>query len=405
MNVPRLAFCGALWAFSAAAQSLVIDLPVGSQLADVHAATTRVCAGLADGSATTATLLFAAGRHNIDMATSTLFEVTGCAAPVGGRLVIAGAGMDVTSLVLATHGNTVLDGKQGWARLTVRDLTFARPAATATQATIVAVAADGKHLTLETARGFPSIAALLVDRLPRLGAEQGLYLRRYRAAAGAEQHPRLVTDLGTNGTEWPPNENAQVRFVCGGDGERCPDIEPVAGSPRQVKLKVAWGTPGEQQRYAKAAGDAGTVVGVKVKHGGQTFYLSGGDDVAFLRVRWLDHSRGIVKDSPNVLLRDTRVEHSLLHAKGLSGAGAALATPGGGPQIRGWVHNVTVSNHTSAGTGDDALGLFGILSGSVTGCHISDSFARGILLSNVSDEFAANVKGNAVVRCPVFRTS
>ena len=47
----------------------------------------------------------------------------------------------------------------------------------------------------------------------------------------------------------------------------------------------------------------------------------------------------------------------------------------------------------------------GILSGSVTGCDIRDSFARGILLANVSDAFAANVKGNTVVRCPIFRST
>ena len=115
------------------AGSLVIELPVGSELADVHSALSHACAALA-GSTSTATLLFAAGVHSIDMHNSTLFALSGCAAPLGGRLVIAGHGMDSTFLVLATHGNTVLEGNGRWARLTVRDLTFARPVATTTQA-------------------------------------------------------------------------------------------------------------------------------------------------------------------------------------------------------------------------------------------------------------------------------
>ena len=124
--------------------------------------------------------------------------------------------------------------------------------------------------------------------------------------------------------------------------------------------------------------------------------------------------------------------------------------------------NLTVFNHSATGTGDDSLGLFHITrcevrgvevcrcggvevwrcvevsrgpckhfccrwaflsfclfsvyvsffclsvyvflsSGSVTGCHIRDSLARGILLCQVSDEFAANVKDNEVLRCPIWR--
>jgi hypothetical protein len=45
----------------------------------------------------------------------------------------------------------------------------------------------------------------------------------------------------------------------------------------------------------------------------------------------------------------------------------------------------------------------------VRGCHIRDSFARGILLQNVSDAFAASVldpaSGNDVLRCPIYRPS
>jgi hypothetical protein len=103
-----------------------------------------------------------------------------------------------------------------------------------------------------------------------------------------------------------------------------------------------------------------------------------------------------------VHFEDTRVERRVV--------GQALASNGGGPQIRGnrgfgGVHNITIVNHTSEGTGDDSLGLFGILSGSVSGCHIADGYARGILLASVSDKFAENVRsgGNVVTRCPIMR--
>ena len=81
-----------------------------------------------------------------------------------------------TTLVVTTHGNNVIEGKNGWARLTFRDLTFARPNATTTQA--VVLHANAQHLTVKITAGFPPIDALLVDRLSRLGpgrAEQGLF--------------------------------------------------------------------------------------------------------------------------------------------------------------------------------------------------------------------------------------
>jgi hypothetical protein len=107
-----------------------------------------------------------------------------------------------------------------------------------------------------------------------------------------------------------------------------------------------------------------------------------------------------MQNCEDVVLRNTRVDHE--PSRVLT---EALATPGGGPQINGCTQ-LTIDNHTSAGTGDDALGLFRVAAGYVRGCHIRDSFARGILLSNVSDAFAENVYsgGNSVERCPILRT-
>ena len=161
--------------------------------------------------------------------------------------------------------------------------------------------------------------------------------------------------------------------------------------------KTQWDT--EADAYRAAIGNSSIIVGIKVKHGGQAFAIRGGDDLVFTRVRWLGHSRGIIADVNNVAFRNTRVDRWA--------GGAALATPGGGPQIdgqkSGGVHNLTIENHTSTGTGDDSLGLFGIVSGHVSGCHIADSFARGILLDGCGDGFVA--RDNELLRCPLYRTN
>jgi hypothetical protein len=137
------------------------------------------------------TIFFTAGNHQVHMPYD-LFNVTGMAAPVGGRLTIAGAGMLLTTLNVTTHGNNVIVGKSGTVRLTFRDLTFARPKLTTTQGTLVEV--GDKSVTIKIAVGFPQMSGLLVDRLPRLKAEQGLYIKRFRG--GFADGPHIVTDPG-----------------------------------------------------------------------------------------------------------------------------------------------------------------------------------------------------------------
>ena len=68
-----------------------------------------------------------------------LFNMTAMVAPPGGRLVIAGAGMDETKLVLntTTANHEVMKG-HAFSRLSIQDLTFTRAAQTTTQGTVVA---------------------------------------------------------------------------------------------------------------------------------------------------------------------------------------------------------------------------------------------------------------------------
>ena len=57
-----------------------------------------------------------------------------------------------------------------------------------------------------------------------------------------------------------------------------------------------------------------------------------------------------------------------------------------------------VRNHTSEGTGDDAIALFNVKTGELTANHLNDSFARGIYLYRSTPTMA----GNVLARCAVF---
>lgn len=231
-------------------------------------------------------------------------------------------------------------------------------------------------------------------------------MRRYYKTSNDGIH--IVTNASctkphgdTSSCPWPETVNYQLHFACGGDGADCPNItSPSPGVWRLAITNFAYAT-GEMHRYQEDIRNPKAVVGVKVKHGGQSFYLQRCENITFDSVRWLGHSRGILRQCDDVVLRNTRVEHSPWLT-----ATEALSTPGGGPQVNTCNH-LTVFNHTSVSTGDDSLGLFNIVAGSVRHCHIRDSFARGILLCNVSDDFAATVydpsSGNVLQRNPVYR--
>ena len=339
------------------------------------------------------TIFFAAGHYSIEMP-GALFNLTGLAAAPGKRLTIAGAGMTLTTLNVTTHGHDVLSSHSGTRRLTVTNLTWARPLLTTTQG--VVISADEQSLAIKLSPGWPQLDALLVDRAPRIKPEQGLYLKRYRTGFGSDG-VHIVSNSSTH--SWPQAVNQQVHFSCGGSGEHCPDV---VGSGGVWTLKVGKWPDGELERYRQDIHNPDALVGVKIKHGGQSFDIRNCDDISFDRVRWIGHSRGILFNCNNVALRHTAVDREPSRADA-----QALATPGGGPQINTCT-NLSIVNHSSVGTGDDSLGLFHIrgAGSSVTGCHIRDSFARGIFLCDVPNDFAHQVidrGGNEVIRCPIFR--
>ena len=102
----------------------------------------------------------------------------------------------------------------------------------------------------------------------------------------------------------------------------------------------------------------------------------------------------------SILFADCSVRKSSLAPT--TGLPQCLATAGGGPQLGQPndppIHGVVVRNHTSSGTGDDAIALFNVRGGSISDCHISDSFARAVLLY----QSTAVLTDNDIQRCPVW---
>ena len=388
----------------------VID--VARQYGDISFASIRGAMEHAQGivaSGGSAVIFLAAGEHTVDMAGGALFDVSGVTPGPGRRLVVAGAGMDKTTLVTRTHANDVIHAHRApeapmWRRVSFENMTFAREGQATTQGRLVA--ADEHGVELEVVEGFPPL-----DELMQLGeAQPSMWFRRYTFAADAGKNPRLVTDE-YDSAYWKPLVNQQVRFSCCSHAAGanatcqrtasswvCPDVQQLEGHSRRWRLAVSKWPDGEMQRYREALRDPNQRIAIKIKHGGQSYRMQGGDDVAFVNVRWLGHSRGAIIDTSSVLFRNTRVDRLPPPA---GSEVPLLATNAGGPQILGNsrpVINLTVVNHTSTATGDDSLALFNVESGLVSGCHIRDAFGRGIVLCSAT----VRLSDNELVRNPLF---
>lgn len=271
-----------------------------------------------------------------------------------GRLVIAGAGMDRSRLVVAER----LVGVYGRDvhRLVVQDLQFSRPARTVTQGRVTATGPGS--VTLEFDRALPTPADL-VDPTPL-----GHWLRRCLPDA----------------LSFPADSNLQQAWTA---------AERTADGRWRFTL----------QRDATPPWQVGDTLAVKSKHGGNAYWFHGGDDVTFQRVRWLDESRGTFRGGMSgIRILDSRIER----VPDAAGHRTCLATPDGGPQIGQPddppTTDVLVQGNDFEGTGDDAIALFNA-SGTVADNHVADSFARGILLNHSEGTV---LRGNEVLRSPTL---
>jgi hypothetical protein len=314
--------------------------------------------------------------------TATPFDVSGIHPGVGGRLAITGAGMMQTTVVFDGSEFDTIQGNDVH-RLTVSDMTFTRSTQTVTQGVCVSVNSTG--VVLDIAAGFPSPLDIYDAQ-----SGQGRFLRAYTTS---KTDPHLVVDPSNNETVWPPTSNWQVPW----DKPVFVGVGAAPGSQRWL-LTLRPGAPDSPPAY-----HAGDLVAVKSKHQMNAYFLAGGDDIIMQRIRWLRHSRGVIRGGiSNIVVDSCVVERDAA----IVGQTTALATPGGGPQLGQPadppIFNVTVRNHTAVGTGDDSVALFNVQSGSVESSHIRDSFVRGILLCGSPN---VALDGNTLLRCPVFNTT
>lgn len=386
MPASRRSAVVAFWALLATAGSattITIDViaTYGFTNNGLVAAMQAAAAAVSSNPSATVEVFIGPGTHQL-RETATPFEISGIVPGPSGRLVLRGAGMFETTVVFDGFEYATIAGN-GVERFTVANMTFSRSTQTVTQGTCVQVNSTG--VVLDIPPGFPSPRDIYDAQ-----ADQGRFLRAYTAS---RTDPHLVVDPANNETIWPPTTNEQVPWdapVPIGDG----------ASPGWQRWLLTLKPNNSAGVPAYAAGD---LIAVKSKHQMNSFFLAGGDDVAFESVRWLRHSRGVARGGiSNILVDSCIVERDAA----IEGQVPALATPGGGPQIGNPgdspIFNVTVRNHTSVGTGDDSIAIFNARSGIVEGCRIRDSFVRGVLLCGSPNIALLN---NTLVRCPVFNTT
>eukprot|EP00051_Salpingoeca_urceolata_P029402 m.6700 g.6700 ORF g.6700 m.6700 type:complete len:415 (+) comp2714_c0_seq1:94-1338(+) len=312
------------------------------------------------------------------------FDITGITPGPQGRLVIAGAGMNATTLSFSNRHNHTMRGRHVY-RLTVRDIHFTRNYPTVSQAkptfpaiqlgTIKKIGPG--FVDVDIHHGFATPQSLYDPCMTH-----GRFLREFDTD---RDDPKLIAPEHCK--EWPPLENQQVEWE---------SVTSLSGALWRFHLaRPAW----------VANFTVGNVAGIKSKQCAQAYWFEGGDDIAFHRVKWTKISRGIFRGGiNNIHIADTMI----LRGNKVGGRTPCMSTYGGGPQLSGDFgaggnYNITVERHYAEGTGDDSVALFSnVENATISDCYIRDSFARGILLVNSSK---AKLRNNVVIRCPIFNTS
>jgi hypothetical protein len=278
-----------------------------------------------------------------------------------GRLEITGAGYDKTVIITKDRKVTAVYGKDVY-RILFKGIHFTRDYCTVTQGTVVSVSPG--EVILDLHDEFPT-----PDSLWQYGISGGwgLYLKKY---TNDPEDPQIIIE-----------DNDQVPW----DNELTYMIE---GRRWRFGLK----NTGELPPYQE-----GDIIGVKLKHGGQPYWFSGGDNIHFDSCKWTRKTRGKLRGLiSNVTFNNCYIDRG----PKIGGRVPCLASPGGGFQIGhdpdGRITNVVVENCTVIGTGDDNIALFSVDGGAVKNNYVQDGFARGILLSNVSHICFEN---NTTIRC------
>lgn len=292
-------------------------------------------------------------------------DVSGIDPGPDGRLVISGAGMDRTVLIMDPHVPGIY-GRSVY-RITFQDLEMTRAKYTVTQGIVVEVA-PGK-VVLDIQPGFPSPMDIYQPDEEIVGRRgPGRYLRKF---INSKTAPQIVTE-----------DNRQLAWR---------DAVAVPGYPSRWQFNL-------KHRQVMANYRTGDLVAVKSKHGGQAYWFHTGGEITFQRVIWTDASRGVFRNMDRITILDSKI----LRSAPINGQIPALSSPGGGPQIGQPRDRVTrgnvVKNLYAEGTGDDAIACFNCAETTFEGNYVTDSFARGILLFRSP---GVRLVGNTLVRSPL----
>jgi len=284
----------------------------------------------------------------------------------GNRLIVSGCGRNNTRLrfdrnLAEIDGRTVSNVK-------FEGIEFSRIDYTVSQGTVVRVAPG--EVVLDIHDGYPTPVDIYD---PVMYPNSGRYLREYTDSLTYPQ----IKETGNDQIAWTYAEAI-----------------PEEG-PRRYRMVLLY-TKMLASNYV-----AGDIIGIKSKHGGQTYFFTNADNIEFSNVRWTRTSRGVLRGgSSNILFDNWQITRETI-----GGRSACLSTPDGGPQLNQPVDaassNCVVRNGIAIGTGDDCTAFFAVASGSIVSNVFKDSFARGIVLTA---ECSTNVVllDNTLVRAPLL---
>ena len=303
-----------------------------------------------------------AGTFDLSSATSGngAIDVSGIHPGDRGRLVIAGAGRDATTLVFDRGVNWIY-GRQVF-HVSFAAMRMASKQPTVSQGHVVSVAPG--EVVMDLQAGFPTPKELFNEE-----SGQGRFLRHY---TDSRTDPQLV------GTE------TQYAWTA---------AAALGGARWRMTLTKKRETPPWKP---------GDLLAIKSKPTGNVYWLMGGSDVAFENVEWVGRSRGVFRGGlDRVHVADCLVQRG----PAVDGQTPALSTPEGGPQIGQPDDPPTsgdvVERCTFVATGDDSIAFFNA-SGAARGNDIRDSFDRAILLYKSE---GVTLSDDHVSRCPILHAA
>jgi hypothetical protein len=280
-----------------------------------------------------------------------------------GRLIFKGAGMNNTTLVFTDMAQIEIYGKNIY-RVTFEDMHMARAAYTVSQGIVDSVSAGIVILEIQT--GFPTPKDIFDS-----ASTQGRYLRKY---TNSVTNPQIVTINNTQ-IQW---DSAVL----------------ISGSQWKMILK---------NKNTITGYNKGELIGIKSKHEGETFWILGGNDILFENIKYTQASRGLVRGgTSNVTVRGCRIERSAP----INGQAPCMSTPSGGWQMNqpGDVYStgMIVDSCYIESPGDDGVAFFDVNGGRVTNTQISNSFARGINITDSAENIC--LSNDLLINNPILGT-